>query len=135
MNEITVAGCHKTSSGNMHGSQILSIAQNAQLSMYFAGARQELQRTTAPLSVTLPPKVVEGGSGLTPSVARMTFSGVSAQSVLDGSSYGTRPKAQRVENITRESGEKTISMRKSGSSSNLEDGGKTGETPGKSGTK
>ena len=88
------------------------------------GAKQELQRATAPLSVTLPPRVPETATGLTPTVMRMSFGGVATDA--EGSGDVTRPKAQRVETIARETtGDKAVSMRKSGSSSNLEEGGRT----------
>ena len=104
--------------------------------MYFAGARQELQKPSAPLSVTLPTKPPEVTTGLTPSVARMTFTGIGAQLELEGATEGTRPKTQRVENLTRESGDKAVPIKKSWSSSNLEAGkGDLGDTPGRSATK
>ena len=88
-----------------------------------AGAKQELQRSAAPLSVTLPPRVPESGTGLTPAVTRMSFTGAVAETEV--SVDVTRPKAQRVETIAKETGDKAVSMRKSGSSSNLEEGGRT----------
>ncbi|KAK2181185.1 hypothetical protein NP493_407g03006 [Ridgeia piscesae] len=100
------------------------------------GARQELQKPSAPLSVTLPTKPPEVTTGLTPSVARMTFTGIGAQLELEGATEGTRPKTQRVENLTRESGDKAVPIKKSWSSSNLEAGkGDLGDTPGRSATK
>ena len=100
--------------------------------MYFAGARLELQKPPAPLSVTLPSKPPEAATGLTPSVARMTFTGIGAQLETEGATEGTRPKTQRVENLTREAGDKSVPIKKSWSSSNLEAGkGDLGDTPGR----